>query len=67
MCDILRTLKTFTGNLKNVQVNLVEASPNLRKTQQEKLLKYLNEDLEMFMSYDMEVSKKDEEGEVDKF
>ena len=33
MCDILRTLNQFTGNLKNVQVNLIEASENLRKVQ----------------------------------
>jgi SAM-dependent MidA family methyltransferase len=31
MCDILRSLNGFTGNLKNIQINLVEASPNLRK------------------------------------
>lgn len=41
MCDILRTIKQFTGNLRNVQVVLVEASENLRKTQQDKLLKFL--------------------------
>ena len=33
MCDILRTLKQFTGNLRNVHVNLIDASPNLVKTQ----------------------------------
>ena len=33
MCDILRTLNQFTGNLKNIQVNMIEASPNLRKKQ----------------------------------
>lgn len=53
MCDILRTLKQFTGNLKNVQVNLVEASPNLMKVQQDKLLKFLQDDLNIFMSFQM--------------
>lgn len=33
MCDVLRTLKQFTGNLKNVHVNLIDSSPNLVKTQ----------------------------------
>lgn len=33
MSDILRTIKQFTGNLKNVHVNLIDASPNLVKTQ----------------------------------
>ena len=33
MCDMLRTLNKFTGNLQNVQINLIEASTNLRKNQ----------------------------------
>jgi ubiquinone/menaquinone biosynthesis C-methylase UbiE len=31
MCDILRTIKQFTGNLKNVHINLIDSSPNLIK------------------------------------
>lgn len=50
MCDVLRTLKQFTGNLKNVQINLVEASANLRKVQQDKILKFL-QDEQIFLSY----------------
>jgi SAM-dependent MidA family methyltransferase len=61
MCDILRTLKQFTGNLKNIQVNLIEASPNLRKVQQERLLKYIQENMEIFLSF--EVPEEPEEAE----
>lgn len=64
MCDILRTLKTFTGNLKHVHVNLIDSSPNLVKNQQEKLMKYLQEDLEIFLSYQM--PKEDKETEKPK-
>ncbi len=41
MTDILNTLKQFSPNLKNIHVNLIEASPNLRKMQQDKLLKFI--------------------------
>ena len=53
MFDVLRTLNQFTGGLKNVHVNLVESSPNLRKVQQDKLLKHIQENLNIFLSYDM--------------
>lgn len=53
MVDILRTLHQFTGNLRNVQINLIEASPNLRKVQQEKLLKYIQEDLQIFLQFEV--------------
>ena len=53
MCDVLRTLSQFSGGLKNVHVNLIESSANLRKVQQERLLKHIQEDLKIFLSYDM--------------
>lgn len=40
MCDILRTLKQLGGNLKNIQIVMIEASENLRKSQQDRLLKF---------------------------
>ena len=33
MTDIFNTLKQFQPNLQNIHVNLIEASPNLRKMQ----------------------------------
>jgi len=41
MCDVLRTIRQFTGNLKNTNINLIDASPGLVKAQQDKLLKYI--------------------------
>ena len=73
MSDVLRTIKQFTGNLKNVHVNMIDASPNLVKTQQERLLKYLQEDLQIFMTYQVpkrsQKKQKEEENApiVDKF
>lgn len=73
MCDILRTLNQFTGNLRNVQVNLIEASPNLRKVQQEKLLKHIQEDLQIFLQFEVPKTKETDdksltsEPEIDKF
>lgn len=40
MCDILRTFKQLGGNLRNIQIVMIEASENLRKTQQDRLLKF---------------------------
>lgn len=41
MADILRTVSQFTDTLKNVDIALVEASPNLVKQQQDRILKEL--------------------------
>lgn len=65
MCDILRTLKQFTGNLKNVKVNFIDSSPNLTKTQQEKLLKYIQEDLQIFLSYQVPKKQQGKENQDD--
>lgn len=64
MCDVLRTLKQFTGNLRNVHINLIEASPNLRKVQQDKLLKYLQEKLNIFLSYQVPPKSDQSESKV---
>jgi hypothetical protein len=52
-------MSQFTGNLKNIQVNLIEASPNLIKKQQERLLADLKgPKINMFLTYDMEMHQK---------
>ena len=53
MTDILNTLKQFTPTLKNIHINLIEASPNLRKMQQDKLLKFIQDNLKIFLSYEI--------------
>ena len=52
-------MSQFTGNLKNIQVNLIEASPNLIKKQQERLLADLKgPKINMFLTYDMKMHQK---------
>ena len=52
-------MSQFTGNLKNIQVNLIEASPNLLKKQQERLLADLKgQKINMFLTYDMDMHQK---------
>ncbi|TNV80554.1 hypothetical protein FGO68_gene2308 [Halteria grandinella] len=59
MSDIIRTLAQFTGNLKNFQLNLIEASPNLISKQQERLLADLKGyNINMFLTYDMDLHKR---------
>ena len=53
MVDVLRTLKQLGGNLRNIQVVMIEASETLRKSQQDRLLKFFQEDQTIFMSYDI--------------
>ena len=53
MVDVLRTLKQLGGNLRNIQVVMIEASETLRKSQQDRLLKFFQEDQKIFMSYDI--------------
>jgi SAM-dependent MidA family methyltransferase len=54
MADMLRTLSQFTGQLKNLNVALVESSENLAKQQQERLIDLLQKKLNIFLSYDLE-------------
>eukprot|EP00347_Sterkiella_histriomuscorum_P000709 403374808 len=69
MSDIIRTLSQFTGNLKNIQINLIEASNNLCLKQQDKLLKQLKDKHNMFLTYDLELHKFSKEAQtpVEKF
>ena len=53
MADVLRTVGQFTESLRNVDIALVEASPNLVKQQQEKLLEELQQNQNIFLSYDL--------------
>ncbi len=54
MADILRTLDQLSDEgLKNFQINLVEASPNLRKKQQETLLDLIQKRFRIYLSYDV--------------
>ncbi|MFM7858606.1 MAG: SAM-dependent methyltransferase [Flammeovirgaceae bacterium] len=57
MSDMLRTVSQFTGNLKNINVALVESSENLAKQQQDRLLELLQKKLGIFLSYDMDGKK----------
>ena len=41
MADMLRTVAQFSDTLRNVDIALVEASPNLVKQQQERILEEL--------------------------
>ena len=41
---------------------MIEASENLRKSQQDRLLKFLQEDQKIFMSYDIKSNSSDEAG-----
>ena len=38
---IVQTIKQFLGNFDNVQINMIEASENLKKQQQDRILKFL--------------------------
>ena len=53
MTDMLRTVSQFTGTLRNVDIALVEASPNLVKQQQERVLDELQQRQNIFLSYDL--------------
>ncbi|CDW71486.1 UNKNOWN [Stylonychia lemnae] len=64
MSDIIRTMSQFTGNLKNVQINMIEASSNLINKQQELLLKQLKDQQKMFLTYDLELHKISKESEM---
>jgi NADH dehydrogenase [ubiquinone] 1 alpha subcomplex assembly factor 7 len=57
MADMLRTVSQFTGNLKNINVALVESSENLAKQQQDRLIELLQKKLGIFLSYDLESKK----------
>ena len=52
MADVLRTVAQFSGNLKGVDVALVEQSANLTKVQQERLLDLLQKKLGIFLTYE---------------
>ena len=58
MEDVLRTVAQFTGQLKNLDIALIEASPNLAKQQQERLLDLLQKQLKIFLSYELQPEKK---------
>ena len=53
MTDMLRTVSQFTDSLRNVDIALVEASPNLAAQQQERILAELQERQNIFLSYDL--------------
>jgi len=76
MADILRTLDQLSDHgLSNFHVNLVEASSNLRKKQQETLLDLIQKRFRIYLSYDVKEGEVTEEqlpfgqapGEVDRF
>ena len=56
MSDILRTVHQFQG-LKNLDIVLVEASDNLIKKQQEKLLDLIQKQMGIFLTYDLQKLK----------
>ena len=62
MCDVLRTLKQLGGKLKNINVVMIEASENLRKSQQDRLLKFFQDDQKIFMSYDIKSGNEEDNG-----
>ena len=66
MVDVLRTLKQLGGNLRNIHVVMIEASENLRKSQQDRLLKFFQEDQKIFMSYDIKGSGEENGGNNNK-
>jgi len=53
MVDMLRTVAQFTDTLRNVDIALVEASPNLVKQQQDRILEELQTRQNIFLSYDL--------------
>ena len=53
MVDMLRTVSQFTETLRNVDVALVESSPNLVKQQQDRILEELQKRQNIFLSYDL--------------
>ena len=68
MADVLRTVAQFVeGPLKNVDIALVEASPNLVKQQQDKILEELQQRQNIFLSYDLKtVEQRSEHGVLGK-
>ena len=53
MTDVLRTVAQFTDKLRNLDIALVEASPNLVKQQQDRILEELQTRQNIFLSYDL--------------
>lgn len=64
MTDMLRTVAQFTDTLRNVDIALVEASPNLVKQQQDRILEELQTRQNIFLSYDLKtIEQRVSEGE----